>query len=190
MNPRHTPIPRVFRQVSGESFQSCLICHRDLVKSGSDYLIEKAVRNYPEVGHTEVIFEYAMCFECAMNMRDELSEESRFRIDQYFAENMNREARRNRLESNERNHVSRWLSHCLVKNTPVKVSREYSLYAHCRGNQMIYSELPYALSGEVLDEVMQLLSNKSLDILDDFLGKHFGGPPEVREILKRRPILV
>lgn len=176
--------------MSGETFQSCLMCSRELIKSGADYLIEKAVRNYPEVGHTEVIFEYAMCFECALKMRGELSEESRSRIDQYFAENAKHKARRSRLESSERNHVSRWLSHCLVKDTPVKGSREYSIYAHCRGNQMIYSELPYALSGEVMEEVMQLLSNKSLDILDDFMGQHFSGPPEVREILKRRPILI
>lgn len=190
MDLRITKIPKVFRQSEkGELFRECIMCNRELAKAGLDYLVEKVIRNHLTLGKKEVLFEYAMCFGCAMKMRTELSEESRQRIDQYFAGHINESQRRQRLEKNP-NHVTRWISHCLVKGTPLTKSREYSMYAHCRGSQLVYSTLPYALSGEVMDEVMNLLSNKSLGVLDDFMGKHFSGPPEVREILKRRPLLV
>lgn len=60
----------------------------------------------------------------------------------------------------------------------------------CNGANMTINQFPYALSGEVQDEIMQLLSAKSLGILDDFIGNHFTGPPEIREILKRRPVFI
>jgi hypothetical protein len=54
----------------------------------------------------------------------------------------------------------------------------------------VYDIFPYAISGTAMEEVNELISEKTRDILDDFIGQHFSGPPEVAEILKRRPVLV
>jgi hypothetical protein len=86
--------------------------------------------------------------------------------------------------------VNKLLNQCIVRESNVNQSAEYSIYAMCNGTDMTINNFPYALSGEVQDEIMQLLSAKSLDILDDFIGNHFTGPPEVREILRRRPVLI
>jgi hypothetical protein len=191
MEPRLTSIPAAFLQTdTGQPFTECLMCRQPLDDQDNGYLIEKAIRNYPSLGGREIIFEYAMCLSCAMKMRTELSEESRSRIDRYFLTNLNLSERKKELAENESPNVDQWISTCIIKGTPVTTSSEYSIYAHCMGNQLLYSDLPYALSGEAMDEVMQLLSNKSLDLLDDFVGNHFGGPPEVMEILKRRPVLI
>ncbi len=183
------PIPKLFcKSEVNTPFDTCQMCHADL--STKRYLVEKAIRNYPSLNSSEVIFEYAMCLECAGKMRMELSEESRNRIEQYFRSNINPSNLRDRIDLGNTGHIEGLVSKCIVKDTQINNTQEYSIYALCEGEEIIVGELPYALSGECMDEMTELLSAKSLDILDDFIGNHFTGPPEVMEILKRRPILI
>ena len=168
-----------------EPFKTCMMCNQSL--ADKQYMVEKAIKNYPSLGTKETIFEYAMCLECAGKMHQELSEESRTRIGNYMKEHLENKTQ---LRTEEKPDVSKLLSQCIVRESDVNESSEYSIYAMCNGANMTIQDFPYALSGEVQDEIMQLLSAKSLDILDDFIGNHFTGPPEVREILRRRPVLI
>ena len=126
---------------------------------------------------------------CAEVLRNELSVESRQRMEAYFANQVNLENRKSLLSPNKAP-FKNWIDRCLVKDTPIKGCIEYSLYAHGFGKKMVYDICPYAISGDVMEEVNDLLSAKSRQVLDDFIGKHFSGPPEVAEILRRRPVLV
>ena len=182
-------IPKVFQKSDGGLLHECIMCNQNLHEPAQDYLIEKSLRVYPELKKTEVIFEYAMCFACAEAMRNELSTESKQRIEAYFAERVNPEQRLNMLHP-KRAPFKNWISNCLIRQTPIKKSTEYSVYAHAYGKKMVYDFFPYAISGEVMEEVNELLSAKSRQVLDDFIGNHFSGPPEVAEILRRRPVLV
>ena len=183
------PIPPLFCKSDVKTpFDSCQMCSCSL--DNKRYLIEKAIRNYASLNTSEVIFEYAMCLECAGKMRMELSTESRSNIEKYFLNNVNQSEFQNRMGNTSTDDVNKLVSKCIVKNTDINDAREYSIYALCEGNQIVLGELPYALSGECMDEMTELLSAKSLDILDDFIGNHFSGPPEVMDILKRRPLLV
>lgn len=169
-----------FNSETKQPFVSCLMCHRDLGKT--QYVIEKAFKKHHSHNITEVIFEYAMCIECATKMHMELSEESRGRIEAY----MNARPMGERKFTSVEDAIGR----CAIKNSPVDDCIEYSIYCLCIGSEMIVGDLPHAISGEAQDEIMGLLSAKSLDILDDFIGNHFSGPPEIREILRRRPVLI
>jgi hypothetical protein len=165
------------------------MCNRPVLLPAQDYLIEKAVRVYPEYKKTEVIFEYAMCLICAEAMRNELSVESKQRIESYFREHVDFNKRQSLLQP-KRAAFSNWIKDCLVKDEPVRHSQEYSLYAHAFGKKLVYDLFPYAITGKAMEKVNELLSEKTREVLDDFIGKHFSGPPEVAEILKRRPVLI
>lgn len=181
------PIPKEFyNSETKKPFEACLMCQKSL--DGEQYLIEKAIKNYPSLGTTEIIFEYAMCISCASKMHMELSMESRARIESYMLEHLSH--KRNQGDPGDQRDIGNALTRCLIKETELSQSSEYSIYVLCNGSEMVVSELPYALSGEVQDEIMQLLSAKSLDIMDDFIGNHFTGPPEVKEILRRRPVFI
>jgi len=173
-----------FNSETKEPFQKCMMCNQSLAEK--QYMVEKAIKNYPSLGTKEIIFEYAMCIECAGKMHLELSEESRNRIGEYMKTHL--QGKTHPLGSKP--DVNKLLNQCIVKESDVSQSTEYSIYAMCNGSDMTIKDFPYALSGEVQDEIMQLLSAKSLDILDDFIGNHFTGPPEIREILRRRPVLI
>jgi len=186
---KQTAIPKLFQKADGGLLSECIMCNKNLIKPACDYIIEKAVRVIPQYKKTEVIFEYAMCMICAEAMRNELSVESRQRIEFYFAQRVSLEKRAALLHP-KRASFKNWVANCLIKGEPIKNSTEYSLYAHGFGGKMIYDFFPYAISGKVMEEVNDLLSEKTREVLDDFIGKHFSGPPEVAEILKRRPVLV
>ena len=182
-------IPKIFHKAEGGLLSLCIMCNKNLLSPAHEYLIEKVVRVYPEYKKTEVIFEYAMCLTCATAMHNELSVESRQRIEAYFALHVDVK-KRNALLQPKRASFKNWVSNCLVKGTPIKKSLEYSLYGHAVGKKFVYDLFPYAVSGEVMEEVNELLSEKTREVLDDFIGKHFSGPPEIAEILKRRPVLI
>ena len=56
---------------------------------------------------------------------------------------------------------------------------------------MMVADFPYAIGPKAMDELTDLLSNKTLGEMDDFLGTYFTGPPEVNELFKpRRPVLL
>jgi hypothetical protein len=183
-DPKSVPIPKEFyNSETNQPFRNCLMCNQSLDQL--QYVVEKAIKNYPTLGTSEIIFEYAMCLTCATKMHMELSAESRGRIEAYMAEHL-----KNKTREQQTRNINSSLSRCMIRETDLSQSSEYSIYALCNGAEMVVSDLPYALSGEVQDEIMQLLSAKSLDVMDDFIGNHFTGPPEVMEILKRRPVFI
>lgn len=182
MDKSHLPAPipeQFYNSETRQPFTTCMLCNTSLAET--QYVIEKAYRNIKSLQRHEVIFEYATCLACASKMHRELSEESRARVQGYLMNNIKKE--------NHFHSLSDALGHCAVKGTGLQESTEYSIYALCHGNQIVTGDFPYALSGEAQDEIMLLLSAKSLELLDDFIGDHFLGPPEVREILKKRPVL-
>jgi hypothetical protein len=186
-----TRIPKtLYSSDTGKPFTNCMICNCYLLEDGTTYLIEKALRNHKDMKVKEVIFEYAMCLACSIKMNASLSEESRQRIDAYFANHTDLINRRKELIQKKTLRLSNWISRCVVKNTLIKNSGEYQVVAQCDGKHMLYGYMPFALSMEALDEISSLLSAKSLGEIDDFIGRYFTGPPEVSEILKRRFVMV
>lgn len=175
-------IPPVFRSdMTGQMFERCLVCERYLLEDGVPYLIEKAYKYRQQFRTREIIFEYAMCLDCQEELRNSFSRESRIRIDQYFAEHVDLARRRRELLESAAMDVDQWLSQCVIKKTPLAEMDEYQMLCQCDGRYMLFAYLPYTLSGAAMDEIMQLLSNKTLDRLDGFIDEYFGLPPEFRE---------
>lgn len=170
------PIDERFKDSeTGDFIDHCLVCSKELVVSESEYFIERIFRMLPTMEMVEPIFEYAMCKTCAENMRNDLSKESMKNIESYFLGN---------LQKNE--FKASHTEHCLMTNKPIIESTEFSFHAHCKGDKMLESIFPYAISDKAMDEISELLSQETIDQLDDFKGKYFTGPPELAEILNPR----
>jgi hypothetical protein len=176
-------IPKIFwSDLSQLPFQTCLMCNCNFEESQQPYLIEKAVKGMLGDQALSTVFEYAVCLSCAEQMNLSLSESSRLKIAQYFEANIHFNARREALEGAEQ---SAWIENCLVKKRPLREQEECQLYAFCVGDKMLYHEFPYMITGEALDEMLQLLSAKTLDILNGFKDDFFDGPPELKELLEK-----
>lgn len=184
-------IPKIFRShTTGAYLDRCIACDTYLLAGGILYFIEKAIRKYPGYTAADTLFEYAMCVDCAMKMRQELSKISLERIEQYFEQRVDVWDRYQALTSKEETNPHQWLSECLITGKPADELSEYQIYAQCEGKSLVESGMPYLLSGEVLDEISDLLSEKSMGEINRFIDEHFGLPPELKKPLKDQPFLL
>lgn len=153
---------------TGEPMKACRLCGRDLMMEGTNYLIEKAFKN------GETIFEHALCLDCYTKCHEEMSDDSKIRIRDYFAERVDMNARHSTLFEKHGTKHNRWISHCMVKGYPVEECGEYQLYGFCIDKDLVFSGAPYVLSGEVIEEILDLLSSETLGVMSELSAKLFG----------------
>lgn len=173
----HQIPPEFYSFETKAPFEYCIECNRYLLEEGTEYLIEKAIKNYEGYDAKDVVFDYAICLNCAEIMRKEISEESMESMTKYFQENINMADRLNMFDGNPR----QILENCMIKNKPKVDCREYQVFAHCNGNKLNMQNPPYMLSGEVMEELLPLLSEKTIDEMNGFFNKHFSPDPSFFE---------
>lgn len=75
----------------------------------------------------------------------------------------------------EKGHRTRsWLGHSMIKGTPRWKCEEHQIYGWFVDRDIVFNGMPYMLSGEVIDELLDLLSPETLGILEAFSDKLFG----------------
>jgi len=180
--PMRGPIDKAFYPFdSDEPFKSCTMCQVEF-EEDPDFLVEKAVKG------NDVIFEIAMCIPCAETMRKQLSADSMKRMDTYMSA-VDFQARIEHFSENESDDIKDFIGSCLVKGKEIDPNDEHQIYAYCQGGEMIYSALPYAISGEAIEEMQELLSPETKREMDDFMDQYLI-PDDLRELLKGRPVLI
>jgi len=178
-------VPRVFHSVLKEGpFERCLICNTVLLDEGVGYMIEKIYKG------TEVIVEHAICLKCCLEQREELSRESRTRIDRYLARHIDINRRRREMPQIEQMGVETWISKCMVTGKHIDQTDEYQIYAHCDGEHLLFSGYPFMICAEALSELQKLLSQKTRDFMNDFIGEYHGLPGEFIDNFDNSPMLL
>ena len=190
-NKNKIDIPKEFYSFStGALFERCIECDKFLLEDNSEYFIEKAIKKYDGFSAHDVIFEYAICAKCAERMRKSMSAKSLKSMEQYFSSKIDLSQRMNLVTANPFDPIA-WMDECLFSGTKKTSINEYQIYAHCNGNKLNITQMPYMVSGAVLEEISSLLSLETLDELDDFSNRHFGPPPELANPTPfRRVILI
>lgn len=163
------PVPKEFWSFeTGNPFQRCFMCDGDLCDEGCNYLIEKAVRN------DEVIFEYAICWLCRIELEKEFSEQSLRLIENYFNEHVDIEQRRVECLEKFGTDYQKWIERCMIKHKPREECEEYQLYAWCVDRDLVFTGMPYMLSSECIDDIIELLSDETIGAINEFSDKVFG----------------
>lgn len=192
--PHRTPIPPVFYSTDTEApFEECLVCERALLDGTTDYVIEKGYRTFDAYDVRETVFGYALCMPCHDTISQSFSEASKHRCQSYLQQRINlRERSLAFLDqgSDDPNlDPSRWIDHCIVHETPRDELGEYQLLAHCHKDDLLLTHLPLMIGGRAVGELVQRLSNETLDELGGFRDEYFGIPPELKHNLQG-PVLV
>ncbi len=187
-------IPQEFYSVETNApFMKCLNCECNLLDNKTQYIIEKAIKRYKDYSSTDTIFEYAICLKCHKEFMSIYSQESLGNIQTYFLENAHFDENRPRLIEKLEDgvfEINEWLSHCIIKGTPVNEMTEYQIGAQCIGNKMAAQEMPFIIGNEAMDEIMQLLSNKTIGEMNGFIDQFFGLPPDLKKLLKDTGVLI
>ena len=167
--------------------ERCIGCDLELLETNSDYMIEKAFKSYQGLESYSTIFEYAMCMNCVNKMHNTLSEESRANISSYFQEHAQITTR---VMTSSGTDIMPWLDKCILTNQKAKDIPEFQIYGHCQGKNMILDGYPFMISGKATDDLIELISDKTLDELQNFTDQLTGGPSEFIDILKTRPTIL
>jgi hypothetical protein len=184
-------IPPIFYPFEKASpFSHCVSCNKYLLDEEVEYVIEKAIRQYPEFGTSDVIFEYAMCLECADKMKKTLSRESLKCVQAYMVNKSNLLEHSHRLQASHNWNPKDWIGHCIFTGQRIEDQNEYQIFAHCKGKQLFFSAMPYMISSQAMDEMAELLSPKTQDELNRFIDNNFGLPPELRKTFKDHPVML
>lgn len=187
-DPHLADIPAEFFSFeTGQLFRHCIECDRNLLEDGCEYLIERAIRNYRGYRASDVIFDYAICMDCAQALHARLSRESLGRIQSYFSRNADLRAHLARTTPDE---LDRFTAQCLVKGKDRAECDEFQIYAHCRGNKLLLSNPPYMVCGQAIEELTELLSEATREELGGFFDKHFGPDPDLFASTPRKRRLV
>lgn len=167
---QNNSIPEEFYSFNtGQPFCECSDCGKDLLEPGVVYVIEKAIRQYAGYTAKDVIFEVAICLECVERIKDEISAESMRNMMKFYEEMMMNGAQVEPGDS---------LTKCAATGTPRKELTNYQINALCNGTELSPLQPPYLISGEVLDEMNDILSDATRDFLDDYQQKFIGPSPE------------
>lgn len=181
---KEVEIPPVFKtSVSEENFSTCISCEKNLLENETEYVIEKIYQN------SNVEIEYAMCIECVEETRKNFSEESLHRLNEYFEKRTDSIFNHYNKLSTKNAEVNEYISNCIFNGKSVHQLKEYQLVAYCKGNKLLLSAAPYMVSGDIIEEVQELLSAKTKEELDRFMDKHFGLPPDLMEVIKNKKLI-
>lgn len=185
------PIPEIFHsEKEKKRFTQCTICGKNLGDGNELYLIEKAFERKAGVDQPQLVFELACCMDCRQEVHESLSEESNAKIAAYFEANSNVDERDKELKKHDLIDTDVWLQNCIVKNKSIDEVDEYQIYALCWKDELVFHHLPFMLCGETIEDMMNLLSNKSLDILNDLTADLLDLPPEFDEIFGPKKVLI
>lgn len=180
-NPELVPIEKAFHSFEAEApFTHCIECEKYLLDEGTEYLIEKAVRNYQGFRAEDVIFDYAICLECAQELQKGISKHSLSVMQDYMQRHFASEGRVSQLRESE-GRIDQLINKCMVTGKDAAKCEEYQIFAFCNGNKINLTMPPYMVSGQVLDELQELLSDSTRDHLNGFFNKHFTPAPGLME---------
>jgi ribosomal protein L40E len=182
--PKRVPIPPAFYADDTEApFEECLVCEQTLRDGATEYVIEKGYRSFAAYDVKETVFGYALCMRCHATLSRSFSAESKRRCQAYLSEHVDLQARTKALFDEDSVDPDRWTQRCIVHGTRKEHLEEYQVLAHCHGEDLLLTHLPFLIGGPAIDELVQRLSNETIDELGGFRDEHFGLPPE----LKRNP---
>ncbi|GIV33947.1 MAG: hypothetical protein KatS3mg031_1482 [Chitinophagales bacterium] len=184
---KKTPIPDIFySDDTGQPMKTCVMCDRSLLEPGVIYLIEKAFTYNRKFNVRDTIFEYAICLNCNQKITVHISNESQSRIQEYFCTNSHFTFRSEYLLKKETLNLQDWIGRCCIKGTQWNDMAEFQIYGQFEGEHMMLSHLPIMLGDTALDELNNLLSEKTREEMDRFRDQFLGLPPELRNLLKER----
>ena len=101
------------------------------------------------------------------------------RVAAHIEERVDVEDRRILLVKESTTDADPWIEKCILTKKLRKECDCYTIYAHCDGSDLLFSYMPYMISGDAMGELSKLLSKKSKESLDDFVEEFLGLPPDL-----------
>jgi hypothetical protein len=156
----------------------CSICNKSL--KDETFMVEKSFWQDKLIFKKELIFEIFICYDCIQSFNEQISEESKIKMEAFRQKNFNH-AYRQKLHEMQNYKTAKWLKYCEVTKQKIADVQEFNIVGLFFGENLIFDELPMAISLEGLMQLEELYSKKTRDALDDFINAL---PPNIRSSVK------
>jgi len=177
-------IPSFFYQYDTETpFVRCTMCETSLVLANT-YIIEKVFKQNKYLKVSEIVYEYAICLECAGAAGDEISQDSRQAITNVF--NAHRDhltMKLDYLHSTEKYNLESWLERCSFTGKEIRLCNEYAVSCIVENGNMVFEQGPMVVSDEFMEKLQGVLSAETKRAFDKIRDKVFDGSPSIEDII-------
>ena len=181
---------RFYSDAEGKPFENCQMCGKFLLTEGTTYVVEKAIKNYKDYDVNSTIFEFAVCIDCHTKVQQGMSDESLANLHRYY-QHIIAEKGNQPIVIDVRNfNLNDWLSKCFFKGDEVKEMNEYQLVAQFNGNKMQMNMPPMIIGEKAMEEMAELLSDKTIDEMNGFREKFLGPSPEIEELIYGKKLIM
>jgi hypothetical protein len=177
---------QLYSESTSQKFSFCIECDQYLLHSNIFYSIHKAIKSYKSYSTDDTIIEFAICRKCEIKLNNTYSKSSMKNLIGYYKQNFDYHGRTELLKNFDTQIMDKFISVCAFKNISIEKLEYYQIYSECRGSELIVSKFsPFILSEIAMEEMINLLSNKTIDSFNDFLDKFIGIPPEFKDVESR-----
>lgn len=181
---------RFYSDAEGKPFENCQVCGKYLLDEGTSYVVEKAFKNYKGYDFSTTLFEYAICTDCHTKVQQSMSKESMRNLQQYYMQILAEKGNQPIVINIDEFKLEDWISKCFFTNSPVQSMQEYQLIAQFNGSKMLMNMPPMVVGETAMEEMAGLLSNQTIDEMNDFKNKFLGPDPELEEIISGKKLIL
>jgi len=181
---------RFYSDAEGKPFENCQMCGKFLLTEGTTYVVEKAIKNYKDYDVNSTIFEFAVCIDCHTKVQQGMSDESLANLHRYYQHIMAEKGNQPIVIDVRNFNLDDWLSKCFFKGDEIKEMNEYQLVAQFNGNKMLMNMPPMIIGEKAMEEMAELLSDKTIDEMNGFREKFLGPSPEIEELIYGKKLIM
>ena len=181
---------RFYSDAEGKPFENCQMCGKFLLTEGTTYVVEKAIKNYKDYDVNSTIFEFAVCIDCHTKVQQGMSDESLANLHRYYQHIMTEKGNQQIVIDVRNFNLDDWLSKCFFKGDEIKEMNEYQLVAQFNGNKMLMNMPPMIIGEKAMEEMAELLSDKTVDEMNGFREKFLGPSPEIEELIYGKKLIM
>jgi hypothetical protein len=181
---------RFYSDTDEKPFEYCQMCGKYLLEDGTHYVIEKALKNYKGFDFSSTIYEFAVCLDCHQKVQERMSQESLNNLQNYYRGIMLEKGQQPIMIDVNNFDLDKWLSSCFFKGDKVSELNEYQIVAQFNGDKMILNTPPLVIGERAMEEMSELLSDKTIDEMNGFREQFLGPSPEIEELIHGKKLIL
>jgi hypothetical protein len=176
-------IPPFFNKFDTDvPFTRCTFCDEPL--EGKTYVVEKFMKRNKTFNTSEIIYEYCICFDCASNKQDDISEESMEKIMQLYQNHSNSLLMKlEYLHTTEKYNLDSWMENCSMTGMPINQCEEFAVSAIIEDGQLVFERFPMVVSDVFLELIQENLSKETKESFNGLKDKIINSTPGVEDII-------
>jgi hypothetical protein len=177
-------IPSFFNNYdTGAPFTKCTFCDAAL-DAKSKYAIEKMINQNIALQSREIVYEYALCWNCATTMGSQLSNDSKEAIQELYKEHSETVTRKlDYLHGTEKYSLESWLERCSLTGKEIRLCSEFSVSGIVEGGNLVYEQSPIVVSDEFMHKLQQVLSKETKEGFDALRDQILDSSPSIEDLV-------